>query len=82
MFNYSWKKFPYIWNETPFQVAYESDFAYIEATIKRIAKTQLGESMAENVQKMKDYLKDTPVDEIGLKEYPFVNFRINPNTWV
>ena len=82
VFNYSWKKFPYIWNEIPFHVAYQSDFKYIETTIKRIAKKQLGESMAENVQIMKEYLKDTPVDEIELKEYPFVNFRTNANTWV
>jgi len=82
VFNYSWKKFPYIWNEIPFHVAYESDFGYVESTIKRIAKKELGESMAENVQLMKEYLKDTPVDEIELKEYPFVNFRTNANTWV
>ena len=27
-------------------------------------------------------MKESPVDEIEIKEYPFVNLRINPNTWV
>jgi len=27
-------------------------------------------------------VKKTPVDELEIKEYPFVVFRINANTWV
>ena len=82
VFNYSWKKFPYIWNEIPFHVAYESDLDFVETTIKKIAKEEIGEKMADNVQLMKDYLKETAVDELEIKDYPFVNFRINANTWV
>ncbi|MBD0296195.1 MAG: mechanosensitive ion channel [Flavisolibacter sp.] len=37
VYNYSWKKFPYIWNEIPFHIAYESDLQYVETTIKRVA---------------------------------------------
>jgi small-conductance mechanosensitive channel len=82
VYNYSWRKFPYIWNEIPFHVAYESDLTYVEETIKRIAKEQLGEGMAENVKTFKELVEQTPVDELEIKEYPSVNFRINANTWV
>jgi hypothetical protein len=27
-------------------------------------------------------LEQTPVDELDVKEYPFVVFRTNPNTWI
>src|SRR5213078_1139215 len=36
VFNYSWPKFPYIWNEIPFHVAYESDLGFVEKTLKKI----------------------------------------------
>jgi hypothetical protein len=38
--------------------------------------------MEEHVRELRDLIKRTPVDELEIKEYPFVNFRINPNTWV
>ena len=38
--------------------------------------------MEKHVQELRDLIKETPVDEIEIKEYPFVNFRINANTWV
>ena len=31
---------------------------------------------------MKELVKQTPVDELQIKEYPFVSFRTNTNTWV
>jgi len=31
---------------------------------------------------LRQLIKQTPVDELEIKEYPFVNFRINANTWV
>ncbi|MGV3629746.1 MAG: mechanosensitive ion channel family protein [Bacteroidota bacterium] len=79
--NYSWEKFPFIWNEIPFHVAYESDLDFVEETIKRIAKAELGE-MATNIEIYKELVEQTPVDELEIKEYPFVSFRINNNTWV
>ncbi len=79
--NYSWEKFPYIWNEIPFHVAYESDLAFVEETIKAIAKTELGD-MAANIERYKELVEQTPVDELEIKEYPFVSFRISNNTWV
>jgi small-conductance mechanosensitive channel len=82
VYNYSWRKFPYIWNEIPFHIAYESDLPFVETTIKRIAKRELGEGMAENIKTFKELVEQTPVDELEIKEYPFVTFRINTNTWV
>ncbi|HEY6979185.1 MAG TPA: mechanosensitive ion channel domain-containing protein [Chitinophagaceae bacterium] len=82
VYNYSWKKFPYIWNEIPFHIAYESDLVYVEQTIRSIAKKELGEGMEENVKELRNLIKQTPVDELEIVEYPFVNFRINANTWV
>ena len=82
VFNYSWKKFPYIWNEIPFHVAYESDLSFVEATLKAVTKKILGEGMVENVSRLKELIEQTPVDELEIKEYPFVTFRTNANTWV
>jgi len=82
VYNYSWKNFPYIWNEIPFHIAYQSDLNFVEQTIRDIAKAELGESMEEKVRELRNIIKQTPVDELEIKEYPFVNFRINDNTWV
>jgi small-conductance mechanosensitive channel len=82
VYNYSWKKFPYIWNEIPFHVAYESDLNFVETTIRAIAQEQLGPQMAENIKVFKEIVEQTPVDELEIKEYPFVSYRINANTWV
>ncbi|MEO7983222.1 MAG: mechanosensitive ion channel family protein [Bacteroidota bacterium] len=82
VFNYSWKKFPYIWNEIPFHIAYQSDFDYVEAIIREVAKKEFGDNMAEDIRWFKEQVKDTPVDELNIKEYPFIVFRTNPNTWV
>ena len=82
VYNYSWKKFPYIWNEIPFHIAYESDFEYVETTIRQVAKSQISEQMIEDIDRLKGLIAQTPVDELEIKEYPFVSFRVNANTWV
>jgi small-conductance mechanosensitive channel len=82
VFNYSWKKFPYIWNEIPFHVAYESDMAFVESTLREVTKKVLGPEMADRVRELKVLIEKTPIDELEIKEYPFVCFRINTNTWV
>ena len=38
--------------------------------------------MVDRIKDLKDLIKQTPVDELQIKEYPFVSFRINANTWV
>jgi small-conductance mechanosensitive channel len=82
VFNYSWVKFPYIWNEIPFHIAYESDFEYVESTLKTITKNELGPEIENKIRDLKNLVQQTPVDELEIKEYPFVCFRINTNTWV
>ena len=82
VYNYSWKKFPFIWNEIPFHVAYESDLSLVETIIKQTATPLLGPEMADNIKKFKELVQQTPVDELDIKEYPYVTFRINANTWV
>ena len=82
VYNYSWRKFPFIWNEIPFHIAYESDLEWVEKTIKQVATKELGDDMSDAIDRFKELVKQTPVDELEIKEYPFVNFRINANTWV
>jgi small-conductance mechanosensitive channel len=82
IYNYSWKKFPYIWNEIPFHVAYESDLRFVAQTIREVATRELGPEMVEHIQTFKSLLEKTPVDELDIKEYPFVVFRTNANTWL
>jgi small-conductance mechanosensitive channel len=82
VFNYSWVKFPYIWNEIPFHIAYESDLPFVENTLREVTKTVLGPEMAERVRELKELIEKTPIDELEIKEYPFVCFRVNSNTWL
>jgi small-conductance mechanosensitive channel len=82
VYNYSWRKFPFIWNEIPFHVAYESDLDYVEKIIKAVAAKELGDDMMDAIERFKQLVKQTPVDELEIKEYPFIVFRINANTWV
>ena len=82
VYNYSWKKFPYIWNEIPFHVAYESDLTFIEQTIRKVTQEELGTEMESEVRRLRAMIDDTPVNEEQIKEYPFVQFRTNVNTWI
>ncbi|HYG16319.1 MAG TPA: mechanosensitive ion channel domain-containing protein [Bacteroidia bacterium] len=82
VYNYSWDKFPFIWNEIPFHVAYESDLEYVAATVRSVAIKELGDQMDDHIKRFKDLLVQTPVDDLEIKEYPFVSLRINTNTWV
>ena len=82
VFNYSWRDFRFIWNEIPFHVAYESDLPFVEKTIRNVTKDELGPEMAERIEELKELVKESPIDEVDIKEYPFVSLRINANTWV
>lgn len=82
VFNYSWRKFPYIWNEIPFHVAYESDVNFVEQTIRQVTRQELGEKMEERISELKDLVKESPIDDIEIKEYPYVSWRTSNNTWV
>src|SRR5712672_1310212 len=82
VYNYSWPLFPYIWNEIKFNVAYESDLEFISETMRRIATEEIGEAMLERVRTFRSLLSETPVDQLEVREYPAVLFRVNNNTWL
>ena len=82
VYNYSWPLFPYIWNEIKFQVSYDSDLDFITQTMQQVVAEELGEQMTERIQIYRDLLKQTPVDELDIREKPVVHFRANENTWL
>jgi small-conductance mechanosensitive channel len=82
VYNYSWPVFPYIWNEINFQVAYDSDFAFVAQVMREAAEEELGEAMIERVRTFREVLARTPVDELQVNERPSVLFRVNANTWI
>lgn len=55
---------------------------FIEQIIKEVAKQVLGADREQIVNEYKSLIRQTPIDEVEIKEYPFVNIRINANTWV
>jgi small-conductance mechanosensitive channel len=82
VYNYSWQKFPFIWNEIPFHVAYESDLSYVSSVIRQTTIDELGDEAVDNIKYFKELASQTAVDLSEVKEYPFVSLRINANTWV
>jgi len=82
VYNYSWPVFPYVWNEIKFTVAYESDLEFISETMQRIAAEEVGERMMKQVRVFREILAQTPVDQLEVREYPSVLFRVNSNTWL
>jgi small-conductance mechanosensitive channel len=82
IFNYSWPLFPYIWNDIKFQIAYQSDLEFVAKVLRETAQEEVGEMMMEHVRTYRELLKQTPVDELEVSEYPAVVFRIGDNTWV
>jgi small-conductance mechanosensitive channel len=82
VYNYSWPLFPYIWNEIKFNVAYETDLEFLSQTMQQIAEEEIGDAMLERVRIFRSLLKDTPVDQLEVREYPAVLFRVSNNTWL
>ena len=82
VYNYSWPLFPYIWNEIKFQVAYESDLDFIAHTMEQVVAEELGEQMMDLIKVYRELLKQTPVDELEIRERPVVHFRASENTWL
>ena len=82
VYNYSWPVFPYVWNEIKFSVAYESDLEFISETMQRIAAEEVGERMMKQVRVFREILAQTPVDQLEVREYASVQFRVNSNTWL
>ena len=82
VYNYSWPLFPYVWNEIKFQVAYDSDLEFITQTMQEVVEKEMGEQMTDLVQLYRELLKQTPVDELEIRERPVVHFRASENTWL
>ena len=82
VYNYTWPLFPYVWNEIKFSVAYNSDLEFISETMQRIAAEEVGEHMMKQVRVFREILAQTPVNQLEVREYPAVLFRVNPNTWL
>ncbi len=82
VYNYSWPLFPFIWNELSLFITYESDFKFTRDTIKRIVETEIGEAMVRRVKRFKIILRDTPVDELDVNEYPSVFLKAHNNGWI
>jgi small-conductance mechanosensitive channel len=82
VYNFSWDLFPYIWDEISFQIAYDSDLAFVSGVMQQAAEKELGEAMIERVRTYREILASTPVDEVEVKERPTVMFRVNANTWI
>ncbi len=82
VYNYTWPVFPYIWNEIKFSIAYQSDLEFVAETMQRIAAEEVGESMMKQIRIYRELLAQTPVDQLEVREYPAVLFRVNANTWL
>ena len=50
--------------------------------MRRIATEEIGEAMRERVRTFRSLLSETPVDQLEVREYPAVLFRVSNNTWL
>lgn len=82
VYNYTWPLFPYVWNEVKLSIAYQSDLSFVAETMERIAAEEVGEYMMKQVRVFREILAQTPVDQLEVREYPAVLFRVNANTWL
>ena len=82
VYNYSWPLFPYVWNEIKFNIAYESDLAFVAQAMTEVVEEELGEKMLDLVGVYRELLRQTPVDELQIQERPVVHFRPSDNTWL
>ncbi|QQL48976.1 mechanosensitive ion channel family protein [Mucilaginibacter ginkgonis] len=82
VYNYSWQKFPLVWNEISFYITYKSDMDWVENEIRQICLSHLDAKTKDHIQDMRDQISETPVEGIEIKEFPFINFRIHENNWV
>lgn len=80
VYNYSWERFPNVWNELPIQVAYEADLAFARDLMRQVADDYLGDEMEANVERYRRVLAETPVD-LEVRDRPTVNVR-QEESWV
>jgi small-conductance mechanosensitive channel len=82
VYNYTWPLFPYVWNEIKFSVSYDADLEFITETMQRVAAEEVGEHMMKQIRVFRELLAQTPVNQLEVREYPAVLFRVNSNTWL
>ncbi|TSJ36542.1 mechanosensitive ion channel [Mucilaginibacter corticis] len=82
VYNYSWQKIPLVWNEVSFYITFNSDLDWVEQTVRKACLQQLDQKTKENVEAMRDQISEILVEDIEIREFPFVNFRIHQNNWV
>jgi len=82
VFNYSWEKFPYLWNEVSIFVPYNSDLEHVEKVMKTITAKELGPELNKSIKHFKEVVKETSVDEESIHEEPFVSFNIHEELYI
>jgi small-conductance mechanosensitive channel len=82
VFNYSWEKFPYLWNEVTIYISYNSNLEQVEKMMKEITVQELGPGAIEKTKSYKELLKYTSVDDTTVSAYPFVSFNSKENSWL
>ncbi|WP_226481986.1 mechanosensitive ion channel family protein [Natrinema amylolyticum] len=80
VYNFSWEKFPYVWNEISIQLSYETDLAFAQQELTDVADDYLGERMAQNIARYRELLAETPV-ELEVRDGPSVNV-VQQESWV
>ena len=64
--NYSYRKFPHVWNELSVQLAYETDLAFARDLMVEVADDYLGDEMERAIERYRRRLAETPVElEVG-----------------
>ena len=69
-------------NDIKFQVAYQSDLAFVAKVMRETAEEEVGEAMMERIRTYRELLQQTPVDELEVQERPVFVFRVGQNTWI
>jgi small-conductance mechanosensitive channel len=78
--NFSWDRFPHVWNETTIQVAYETDVDFAREVMIEEADALIGDEMANHIERYRAALSETPV-ELELRERPTVNV-VQAESWL
>lgn len=62
VYNYT-QEFPFVWDEIPVSITYESDFDLAQELVSKAAQSVVGESMEKAVTRMRFYLRDSPQED-------------------
>jgi hypothetical protein len=65
-----------------FEIAYQSDLEFVARVMRETAAEEIGDAMMERIRIFRELLAETPVDQLEVREYPAVVFRVTGNTWI